>query len=202
MLELCFVQATLSEWLVNGSCSLACSHFLGDAADGCEILRQLVDGKHPFVIPLFTVFHSYRIVTNWCRISSIHSMCSVFGEIQWRPIIPGLESICFAPASKTLRLAMMTINRIALYWKGYLPMLQIILECLILDFIAQREFMKSCDVHDEGSTPFLGSLLGKKCCLTSLPCMRVSRHVEIPLQNLRELLIPMHTILNIPWMVP
>jgi hypothetical protein len=28
--------------------------------DGCEILHQLVDGKHPLIIPLFTVFHSYQ----------------------------------------------------------------------------------------------------------------------------------------------
>ena len=33
--------------------------------DGCEILHQLIDGKHPILIPFFTVFHSYLIVSKW-----------------------------------------------------------------------------------------------------------------------------------------
>ena len=43
-----------------------------------EILHQLVpvDGLsvYPTLIPLFTVFHSYPIVANWCRIPSIYSI--------------------------------------------------------------------------------------------------------------------------------
>ena len=66
------------------------------------------------------------------------------GEIQWRPIIPRLEIELFC-TSITLRLAMMAKNRIALHWVH--PLLQIILERFIMDFIAQREFRKSCDLH-------------------------------------------------------
>ena len=32
---------------------------------------------YPLIIPLFTMCHSYLPVTNWCRISSIHSMCDI-----------------------------------------------------------------------------------------------------------------------------
>ena len=38
---------------------------------------------------------------------------------------------------------MMTINIIALYWTGHLPILQIGWGGLIFDFVAQREFRKS-----------------------------------------------------------
>jgi hypothetical protein len=36
--------------------------------DGCEILHQLIGGKHP------TIFRVSQPSAWWCRISSIHSM--------------------------------------------------------------------------------------------------------------------------------
>jgi hypothetical protein len=62
---------------INGTVGIyITSQHCQNMVDGCEILHQLIGGKHP------TIFRVSQPSAWWCRISSIHSMFIVITIIK------------------------------------------------------------------------------------------------------------------------
>jgi hypothetical protein len=61
----------------------------GDTVDGCEILNQIIGGKHPIISYYFQAFYHPR----WCRISSSHSRIGGFQRIPEDGVVPPLRQL-------------------------------------------------------------------------------------------------------------
>ena len=74
----------------------------GDTVDVCEILHQLIDSFSRYS-PIIYSFSWLPIVTNWCRISSIHSP-SIASKTRFNPVVAPRRIMLHPPPPSSLHI--------------------------------------------------------------------------------------------------